>query len=166
MKMRDLYRELNESSDALRESWKPNPGDLIAGTVQGYETAEGKFGPVTLLILAEEDESGKPTGSEVTVWLAHKVLWDEVRKLKPRIGERIGIRRLEDNATKGYARYRVIVDREDGQDSSFVPNFDEPDPVKTVGERSASTGSLAGDGSDGSNELEEPSVDNPDDLPF
>ena len=42
------------------------------------------------------------------------------RKIKPKPGERIGIRRLDDSS-KGYMRYALLTERED----ALVPDFEE-----------------------------------------
>jgi hypothetical protein len=136
--MRDLRRELEKASDAERVSWKPKPGDVVVGTVLGYDVVETAYGPVNLLILEAEGEDGEPTGEEVAVWLSHKVLWEQVRKARPKAGDRVGIRRLQDNESKGYKRYKLSVDREAATGAGHGPNFDEPDPGKAAQARRTS----------------------------
>ena len=124
----NLYDRIESLPDTLPVSWKPKERDLIVGTVAGYEQGETMYGPVTILLLDEEDREGSPTGDCVSVWLAHKVLWDEVRRLRPLPGERIAIRRNSDHPHKNYKRYTVIVDRKETNTEAWKPDWDRGDP--------------------------------------
>ena len=112
---RDLRAELEEYTAEHPTSWRPKPGSILVGTILRYDRGESAYGLRWIAVLKEEE-----TGDPVSVWLNHKVLLEEFRRKRPKPGERIGIRRLED-AEKGYARYAVRVDRDEPE----VPNFDE-----------------------------------------
>jgi hypothetical protein len=65
-----------------------------------------KFGPCAVAVIAPDD------GSEVfSVWLTAKVLFEEFKRLRPRPGERVGIRRLDD--ADHFQRWAVEVDRDE-----------------------------------------------------
>lgn len=162
----NLHEEINSAPDALPVSWKPQEGDMIVGTVADYHRGEGAYGPVTILLLDEEDREGKPTGDRVSVWLAHTVLWNQVRELRPLRGERIAVRPNADHPDKSYKRYTVIVDRLGGSENEWTPDWEKSDPALAAGLRS--NGSEPADLSDAAPEAmssDDPS-DPVDDLPF
>jgi hypothetical protein len=111
---RDLRIELEREDGTYPESWRPQPGDILVGTIEKYDRASTSYGTYNIAVLRDEQ------GALHSVWLMHAVLLDEFRKLRPRPGERLGIKRLED-AERGYRRYAVRVDREPGSD---IPDFD------------------------------------------
>ena len=106
---RDLNAELEDWQDEQPESWKPKPGDRIVGELVRYDRADAGYGPTWLAVLkvAATAQQGEHLAA---VWLSHKVLFEEFKRQRPQIGERVGIRQLSD-AEKGYKRYAVIVDR-------------------------------------------------------
>ncbi|MFC1530668.1 hypothetical protein ACFL5T_00180 [Gemmatimonadota bacterium] len=160
----NLYEKINATPDALPVSWKPQDGDVIVGTVAGYQQGEGVYGPVTILLLDEEDREGKPTGDRVSVWLVHTMLWGEVRRLRPKPGERLAIRRLSDNPNKSYKRYTVLVDRQNDQSTSWTPDWEKSDPALAAGLRS--NGSGPADSPDPESGFGDDLSDAVDDLPF
>ena len=111
-----LKERLYDYDPELPKSWRPTPGSMLVGTVRRYDHAETAYGPRWICVL--EDESGE----SVAVWLSHTVLLGEFKEKRPKPGERIGIRRLDD-AAKGYARYVVLV--EGREPEAEVPDFDE-----------------------------------------
>jgi len=112
MSNRDLAAELDSDTGAHPESWKPAPGDKLVGRVVRYDKAPGRYGPCVLAVLDVAGEGGKASQGPhlVAVWLAHKVLLELFKDLRPAPGEMVGIKRVDDSG-KGYARYLVKVDR-------------------------------------------------------
>jgi hypothetical protein len=55
----------------------------------------------------------------VSLWLSTTVLLDQFKRLRPRIGERIGLKYLGVHPDRGYHRYKLLVDREEPLD--FTP---------------------------------------------
>ena len=158
-----LYDRINSIPDTLPVSWKPKEGESIVGTVGDYQQGETMYGPVTILLLDEEDKEGSPTGDRVSVWLAHKVLWDEVRRLRPRLGEKIAIRRDSDHPHKNYKRYTVIVDRKETNTEAWKPDWDRGDPGLEIDSKSKDreASDPESDASGGAGKVE-----SADDLPF
>jgi hypothetical protein len=123
-----LYEKL-EGWEDFPPAWKPIPGEVLVGTVELYDTWEGKYGPVKVVVL--RDEAG---GSLVSVYLGATVLFEEFKKLRPRPGEIVGIRYFGKDEDRGYHKYKVMVDRPDTNVDVFfategaaaVPDDDVP----------------------------------------
>jgi hypothetical protein len=111
--MRNLERELEELED-WAPAWKPKPGDTLVGTLLRYDTGHTPFGPVRTATIRKAD------GERVSVWLSNTVLLNEFARLKPKPGERIGLKYLGTHRERRYHRFRLLVDRPDGE-PSFEP---------------------------------------------
>ncbi|MBM4043659.1 MAG: hypothetical protein FJ279_00945 [Planctomycetes bacterium] len=103
--MRDLKRELNDWQ-GWPEAWRPKPGDVLTGIVESYSEGPTPYGNVHTVIVKDED-----AGERVSVWLSSTVLLSEFRRLRPKPGERIGLKYEGKDADKGYHRYKLLVDR-------------------------------------------------------
>jgi hypothetical protein len=104
----DFERALDEDDGIPPEGWKPKPGDMIIGVLRRYQKAESQYGPCWIAVLEARNDAGQPY--RAAVWLSSTVLANEFRKLRPKVGERLGVKRLPDH-TKGYKRFLVRVDR-------------------------------------------------------
>lgn len=113
----DFRNELDNFDGEYPESWIPKPGDMLVGKLARYSSGHTSYGE-QLIAVIEDDETQTPR----SVWLMHTVLHGEFKKLRPKPGERVGIKRLQDSE-KGYARYVVRVDREEP-----VPDFQAFEP--------------------------------------
>jgi hypothetical protein len=116
---RDLHDEL-EKWNGWPEAWRPEPGDILVGRIDAYDVGHTNYGPVRTVLLTQED-----TGERVSVWLSSTVLLNLFEQHKPKPGERIGLKYLGKDETKGYHRYRLVVDRPDTTD--FTPLGGERD---------------------------------------
>lgn len=109
----NMSERLDDYPDLVPESWKPKPGDKIAGELVRYDQGQSPFGPCWLAVLRVE--ATKDHGEYLAaVWLSHKVLMERFKALRPKVGEHVGIKRLsdavdDDGATR-YARYAVLID--------------------------------------------------------
>ena len=80
----ELEQERREKEWA--ETWKPQePGDMLVGTLEGYDEATTDFG--TYRVAHIRDEEGVLRG----LWLMHNVLQDEWEEAAPEVGERVGV---------------------------------------------------------------------------
>lgn len=104
---RDLKAELDGDGPDRPPSWEHEPGDVLIGTIVRYEQAETKRGLSPIMVVRDDE------GAVFAVWLTPTVLMSELRKLRPKPGERIGLKRLEDHE-KGYQMWRVVLDRPEG----------------------------------------------------
>jgi hypothetical protein len=94
----------------------PQPGDSVVGTVESIESRDTRYAS-GVPVLTVSDEA---TGERIDVWALHTVLVGELKKKKPKIGERIAIKRLADAAPPAkYARYSVILDRTEPEKFSW-----------------------------------------------
>jgi hypothetical protein len=99
--MTSLEDRLNEPEP---ERWEPEPGDSLVGTVEALEQRVGSWKPYLVVDIRQDD-------GEIRRWFAtHTVAKSELAKLRPKAGERIGVRYLGTHA-KGYENWRVVLDR-------------------------------------------------------
>lgn len=108
--MSDLKDELEQErrEKEWAESWRPDgPGDMLIGTLEGYDEATTDFGTYTVAHVRNED------GVLKGLWLMHSVLQDEWKEAAPESGERVGAmyhgKRSGDNFD--YHMWTVKVDR-------------------------------------------------------
>lgn len=124
---RDLRAELEGYDGTNSDSWKPDPGDILAGTLVRYEKANSVHGPKVVAIV--DDISA---GHRYAVWLSPKVLVSEFEKHRPKPGERIAIKRLLDHAN-GYKVFRLLVDRDVDEEFANFDPFSDPTPSSDGG---------------------------------
>jgi hypothetical protein len=108
----DLFNRLNEQQP---ETLRLEPGEVFVGTYVRLEKGHTlEWGEKWIMVLAA------PTGELRSLWLLHTVLIDELTKLRPRSGDRIGIKylgKLKPRSGKGpgYHAYRVASSSEAGR---------------------------------------------------
>jgi hypothetical protein len=120
----ELERERREKEWA--ETWKPSePGDMLIGTLTGYDEAETDFGTYTVAHI--RDEEGVLRG----LWLMHSVLQDEWAEADPGRGERVGVQYLgkRSGSDFDYHMWTVKVDRPEAtpQEQSAAGNARDSD---------------------------------------
>jgi hypothetical protein len=106
--MDSFERELLDADGSIPESWKPEVGDLIVGRLIRCEAVKTAYGTPVVAVLEKEANGGAT--SLKAVWITSKMLITEFAKCEPKIGERVGVKRLPDS-DKGYKRFVVRVDR-------------------------------------------------------
>jgi len=118
---RDIRDELERFDGTFPEAWIPEPGDILVGEILRYDVGPTAYGRFPVATIADEE-----TGEELSVWLLHTALRSSFAQLRPRIGERIGIRRLEDGTGDAtghtYRRFLVRVDRPEGELLDLEPD--------------------------------------------
>jgi hypothetical protein len=129
----DNFRDDVEGADGkYPESWIPDPGDTLIGTLIRYDKATTAYGEADIAVIEEEI-----TKILRSFWLLHAVAIREFAKLVPKPGERIAVKRLEDgfteaNSSRKATRYKRYIIRVDGRDrDDDVPDFSRhlpPDP--------------------------------------
>jgi hypothetical protein len=103
--MDDFEQQLESAGDRA-EAWIPeNDGPLIVGHIVSFGEFDAGYGPYPIVTIRRED------GSERAVHCQREVLVDELAKVAPTLGERIGIKWLGKPEGKEYHRYLVRVDR-------------------------------------------------------
>jgi hypothetical protein len=125
--MADLKDELEQErrEKEWAETWTPDePGDMLIGTLTGYDEATTDFGTYTVAHI--RDSGGVLRG----LWLMHSVLQDEWKEAGPEVGERVGAmyhgKRTGENFD--YHMWTVKVDRpeETPQEQSGAGNDRPP----------------------------------------
>lgn len=104
---RDLRAMLDERAEA-GAAWRPEIGETLVGRIERFERREARFGPCDVALVRDE-----ASGELRAVWLAWPTLADRFTEQRPQVGERIGVRRLEDGQGKrgAYRRFALVVDR-------------------------------------------------------
>ena len=151
--MSDFREELEAFDGTFPEGWRPKVGDVLVGKILRHDKGSTDYGECKICRM-EDEEAGEPRA----VWIFHTVLLDEFKKKLPKVGERIGIKRLPD-AAKGYRRYVLWVDREEPDVPDFS-RFGPPDPPER-GEAAA-----GGSHGDEDSEFTDEAPAGEDDLPF
>lgn len=117
--MRNLREELEEFNGEYAPSWQLKEGAIVVGKITGYAQVQTSYGEAWVCTIEEE------TQGPLSIWLTYTVLIDQFKKLKPRVGERIGIKCLGKHPEKGYWRFMVRVDRpEEEPDFETIQSWD------------------------------------------
>lgn len=125
---RDLNAALDDYGTGWAPAWSPEPGEQLIGTVLRYSEGQTDFGRSWIAVVRPENGD-----EDVSIWLSHTVLKRVFAEKRPKVGERIGVRRLEDvdRDGGGYRMYSLVVDREDDDgvpaDLAVPPEALDPD---------------------------------------
>jgi hypothetical protein len=95
------------------EAWRPEPGDLVIGEVVELGERRGfAERPYPVVIVRTE------AGEYVAVHAFHTVLKEELAKLEPRAGDRLGVayHGLVEKGESRYELYRVALERAGGEE--------------------------------------------------
>lgn len=111
--MRDLDKELDQNQ-TYPPSWSVKEGEKVVGLLKEYQKAFTPYGEAWVCQIDDENRG------MISVWLTHTVLLDWFKKLKPKVGERIGIKCNGKHLEKGYWQFKVMVDRDEPE----APDFD------------------------------------------
>ena len=119
MVTRDPLRDELENYEGRPDTWKPKVGDILDATVVEYDESPCcKFEPCQICTVRDRENDAL-----LSIFVSPVVLRREFARVKPRIGERMLIKRLPD---AGQAKiFRVMMDRQ--QPDPTVPDFGAPD---------------------------------------
>jgi hypothetical protein len=113
------HRERTSLEDRLEqfpEAWRPKEGEKVVGTVLEISERASEYADepyVVIVVLTDE-------GREYAVHAFHTVLRNEVARLGPKPGDRLGLKYFGKDEKRGYERYRVLIERAERS---------EPDPT-------------------------------------
>jgi len=150
-----------------------NEGDMVVGTVLGFSTVHGDYGPQTVMTIEQED------GDEVAVYVSNLVLKNQLKAADPKVGEKVGVKylgKLKSAQGREYKNWVVLMDRpepaegasfsshtakEDGVVSDHGPDEDQPAGLMTEDQLAAAGDKVA------AGKRSTPGIeDGDDDLPF
>lgn len=119
---------MSDRLDRSSEAWRPaDPKDFpdhpnpLTGTIVEIEEVEGDYGPYPLIHIRDDD------GNEWRWSVFGGVAQGRVAKLRPNVGDRIGVKFLGDKPSrnyqgKTYRDWKIIVEPASGQ--APAPNWD------------------------------------------
>src|SRR5206468_3062798 len=100
-------KTLDERLDAFAEPWKPEPGDKLIGEVADLDERESEYGSYPIVTVLTDE------GEELAFHAFRTVAKNELAKVRPQIGDRIGIAYHGKPDGKDYELYRIIVERDE-----------------------------------------------------
>jgi hypothetical protein len=100
-----ILSDARPSGDAGLPSWRPQPGEVLAGVIDQYTISETPQGPVRTVIVTEE-----LTGERVCLPLASTSLLALFAEQQPHPGARIDVRYRGHTPVDGYQRWRLVMD--------------------------------------------------------
>lgn len=110
-----MTTSLEDRLDRDSESWRPEPGDKLVGTVVEVSTFQGDYQPYPVIEVEKDDG---------TVWAFHAyhtVAKNEIARLEPAEGDKIGIKYFGKVKTKpgskydSYEKYAIKVQKASGE---------------------------------------------------
>ncbi|MGH8068111.1 MAG: hypothetical protein ACRERE_23345 [Candidatus Entotheonellia bacterium] len=101
------------SGDDGLPTWRPQPGEVLAGVIDHYTISETPQGLVRTVIVTEVW-----TGERVSLRLASTSLLALFAQYQPHPGERIDVRYRWHAPYHGYQRWRLLMDRPETLDFS------------------------------------------------
>lgn len=76
-----------EAMDFSAEGWRPEPGDVLKGTVVDITSGSSEFGRYPIVVLSNKD-----SGQEVAVHAFHHTLKNRLIEMRPKVGHELTIR--------------------------------------------------------------------------
>ena len=96
---------ISEKDLEFPEAWRPKVGDCLIGTVVSTDERDGEYGTYPIVTVETRD------GKRLAVHAFHTVARGELARLRPKVGDEIGIKYHGKDAERGYERYTMRVDR-------------------------------------------------------
>jgi hypothetical protein len=112
--MRNQYAPRPHRDDGL-PTWRPQPGEVLVGVIDGYTISDTPHGLVRTVIVIEER-----TGAPVCLRLASTSLLALFAQSQPHPGERIDVRYRWHTPDHSYQRWRLLIDRPETLDFSAL----------------------------------------------
>jgi hypothetical protein len=83
------------------QAWRPAPGDKLVGEITDLSVFDAGYGDYPVVTVRTDD------GTERSFHALHEVAQSELARVRPAVGDRIGVRYDGKHADRGYHRYRV-----------------------------------------------------------
>jgi hypothetical protein len=94
--------------DSTAQSWRPQVGDKLVGTITSIGTRASQFGDEPYPVVTVRTDSGE----EYRVFAYHSVLKAELAEQRPQVGDRIGISYLGKPEGRKWEAYKVVLQRQ------------------------------------------------------
>lgn len=120
------------------EAWRPDPGESILGEVVEISSRETEYGRYRIIVLKRDGD-----GARLAIHAFHQVLEQELARIQPQIGHRIGIKYLGKPEGKNYASYRAATENPaavEWEKPPEVPESDIPNDFPAVNSQPVATG--------------------------
>jgi len=122
--VKDIEKELDREQ-TYPTAWCPRqPGEQIIGLIERYPKGADRITGKQVHIAWIATDGGE----RHSLWLNNAVLLNKFAELRPKPGERVGVRFLGPHPDKKYNCYRVVIDRPDT--AAGIPEDLVPVPVK------------------------------------
>ncbi len=104
--------EEEQSGIENAESWDPEPGDILKGTVIGGKIIPTKYGPAPIINILKDGEEGSQV---FTVWCSRSILRGRLAELAPKPGKGISVKYvgLKQPKKDGNAFHMYVMDVEE-----------------------------------------------------
>jgi hypothetical protein len=96
---------ITEQDLEFPEAWRPKAGEYLIGTVTSLDERDGEYGSYPIVTVVTDD------GKRLAFHAFHTVARGELARLRPKVGDEIGIKYHGRDAERGYERYTMRVDR-------------------------------------------------------
>jgi hypothetical protein len=106
-------RDALQHWDDWPPTWRPQPGEVLAGVIDRYAISDTPQGLVRTVVITEE-----LTGEQVILRLASTSLLSLFARHQPHPGERIDVRYRWQAPDHGYQRWRLLMHRPEMLDFS------------------------------------------------
>lgn len=100
-----------ERLDRFPEGWRPKAGDKLIGNIVEISARESEYGGTYPLVIVSTED-----GREVAIHGFHAVLKNELARLRPKTGDKLGVRYHGRDAA-GWEKYRVLLERTEPEDA-------------------------------------------------
>ena len=96
---------ITEQDLEFPEAWRPKVGEYLIGKVVSLDEREGGYGSYPIVTVQ------RGNGMRLAFHAFHTVARGELARLRPKIGDEIGIKYHGKDAERGYERYTMRIDR-------------------------------------------------------
>ena len=96
---------ITEQDLEFPEAWRPKQGEFLIGKVVSLDDRDGEYGSYPIVTVETKD------GRRLAFHAFHTVARGELARLRPKIGDDLGVKYHGKDAERGYERYTMRVDR-------------------------------------------------------
>ncbi len=108
-------KSITERLDSFAEAWRPEPGDKLVGLIVDLDERVSQYSddPYPVVTVQTDD------GEELAFHAFRTVARNELAKLRPAVGDRIGVAYHGKKDGRNWESYKIIVERADPEPRAF-----------------------------------------------